>query len=213
MASHLARRPALDLRREIDQLFESFLSPGQGSTPPSSDDLRIAVEMSETDDAYKLTAEVPGQAPDQIEVQVDQGVLTIRGEKRRTITENLGGVNYTELDYGTFARSVQLPPGVDTSRIEAKVENGVLTITVPKAEAARPRRIPLAGQTQGAKAQAPQMQAGQTQAGQQTPAGQPQGQARSDKPQGQQVQAGGGDGGNGNKKEQQPAAPPRSPGR
>jgi HSP20 family protein len=200
--SYLARRPALDLRREIDQLFDSFLSPG-GSLGPYGgvEGIPLSLEMTETESGYKLSAEVPGLAPEDVDVQVDQGVLTIRGEKRRETTETKGGIDYTERSYGSFMRSVQLPPSADFSKIDANLEHGVLTVTVPKGEAARPRKIPLgSGQQAGGKPlegqppsqgkeQQPQPRTGQQQpgSGQQQPQQQQQQQPRSGQQEGQHV--------------------------
>jgi HSP20 family protein len=181
--SYLARRPALDLRREIDQLFDSFLSPGGSSGPRGGlEGIPLSLEMTETEGAYQLSAEVPGMAPEDVDVQVDQGVLTIRGEKRRETTETKGGIDYTERTYGSFYRSVQLPPSADVSKIDARLENGVLAVTVPKGEAARPRKIPLSA---SGPQKLPQQQQGQQQQAQQQQAQQQQGQQQQGQQQGQ----------------------------
>jgi HSP20 family protein len=90
--------------------------------------------------------------PDDVSIDVDQNVLTVRGERKREKQETRGGYEYSEASYGSFLRSVQLPPGVDGSKVEARMEHGVLEVAIPKGEEARPRRIPVKGAAAGAEA-------------------------------------------------------------
>ena len=103
-----------------------------------------AMDVAERGDAYVVHAELPGVAPEQVDVSFDQNVLTIRGSKSSAFDPNAGGELHlfaAERVTGTFERSVRLPEFVDPDRIEAAFTNGLLTITIPKAEAAKPRRI------------------------------------------------------------------------
>jgi HSP20 family protein len=142
--ANLTKRPFWDLRRGIDDLFDDFLSAGsyQGQ---SMGDFRPSLELSETESAYEVNVELPGLKPEEVEITVDQGMLTVRGEKRREEKKTQGGVEYTERSYGSFVRSIQLPRSVAADKISANFDSGVLTVSIPKGEQARPRRIPLAG--------------------------------------------------------------------
>ena len=160
--ANLTRRPFWDLRRGIDELFDDFLSagsfPGQGLAQ-STGDFRPSLELEETESEYKVMVELPGMKPEEVEITVDQGMLTVRGEKRREERKTQAGVEYTERSYGSFVRTVQLPRSVSADKISATYDNGVLAIALPKGEQSRPRRIPL-----GAKAGEPPQMTGSTSA-------------------------------------------------
>ncbi len=101
-----------------------------------------AIEVAETKDEYKLTAEVPGLDPAQVDVSVAGGMLVIKGEKKREVDKNEAGLQFSERSFGSFRRSFRLPDDVDASGIEADHRNGVLTIRLPKtSEAKEPQKI------------------------------------------------------------------------
>lgn len=123
--------PFTQLRTEVDRLFESFpfrlpsLKLGRFSSAP-------ALEMSETDKRYKITAELPGIEADDVEVTFDDGLLRIAGEKKEEREENERGYRVSERSYGAFERVISIPAGADPSKIDAKFKNGVLTIAIAK---------------------------------------------------------------------------------
>lgn len=123
--------PFTQLRTEVDRLFESFpfrmptFKLGRFASAP-------ALEMSETDTSYKITAELPGIDPDDVEVTFDDGVLRIAGEKNDEREENERGCRLSERSYGAFERLVQLPSVANPDKIEARFKNGVLTISIAK---------------------------------------------------------------------------------
>ena len=123
--------PFTQLRTEVDRLFGSFpfrlpsMKLGPFATAP-------ALEMSETDKSYKLTAELPGIDPDDVEVTFDDGILRIAGEKKEEREENERGYRLSERSYGAFERAVSLPSTANPDKIEAKFKNGVLTVTIAK---------------------------------------------------------------------------------
>lgn len=123
--------PFTQLRTEVDRLFESFpfrlpsLKLGKFAAAP-------ALEMSETNKAYKITAELPGIDPDDVEVTFDDGVLRIAGEKKEEREENERGYRLSERSYGSFERAISLPTAANPDKIDAKFKNGVLTITIAK---------------------------------------------------------------------------------
>lgn len=146
--ANLISRPLWDLRRDIDQLFDSLLdgpSPSQPGLGP--EEFRPKLDVVEFDGEYKLTAELPGMSARDVEVRLEEGMLTIRGEKRREEHRTTRGMEHIERSYGSFARSLQLPPGLDLGRIKAKFEQGVLIVTIPKGAGAHARTIPIAGES------------------------------------------------------------------
>lgn len=102
------------------------------------------MDVAERGDAYIVQAELPGVSPDQVDVSFEQNVLTIRGSKPASFDVSGEGelrVFAAERVHGSFERSVRLPEFVDADRIHANFAHGLLTVTVPKAEAAKPRKI------------------------------------------------------------------------
>jgi HSP20 family protein len=134
--------PFTQLRDEVDRLFDSL-----PLRMPSLRFARIAatpaIDMSETDKAYKVTAELPGMEPENVEVTFEDGLLRIAGEKREQRDENEQGYRFSERTYGSFERLIQLPAAALGDKIKAKFKNGVLTVTVPKdgKAAAKGKRI------------------------------------------------------------------------
>jgi HSP20 family protein len=88
-------------------------------------------------------AELPGVRPEDVKLSIENSVLTIRGEKKQEAEENNERVHRYERMYGLFERSFALPNSIDPEKIEARYENGILTVSLPKAEKARPREIPV----------------------------------------------------------------------
>jgi HSP20 family protein len=137
--------PFSQLRSEVDRLLESF--------PFRMPSLRLgradaamtvpALEMTETDKAYKITAELPGIDPAQVEVTFEDGLLRIAGEKKEEREENERGYRLSERSYGRFERCIELPAAADDDGIKAGFKDGILTVTVAKAVEAQkqPRRI------------------------------------------------------------------------
>ena len=100
-------------------------------------------DVFEDKETVKIVAELPGVRPEDVKLSLENNLLTIRGEKRQQAEERNERVHRYERSYGSFERSFALPSTVDPDKIAAKYENGVLTVTIPKAERARPREIPV----------------------------------------------------------------------
>ncbi|HEB67083.1 MAG TPA: Hsp20/alpha crystallin family protein [Gammaproteobacteria bacterium] len=126
------------LRREMDRLFETE-QPSSGMVTAA--DWVPAVDIRETDKAFIITADVPGVDPKDIEVNMENGVLTIRGERKEEKEEEKEGYKRIERVRGTFYRRFTLPDTADAEKISAKSKNGVLEITIPKQEKVQPRKI------------------------------------------------------------------------
>lgn len=138
-------RPFENLRREVDRLFDEFdggfwRSPFRGSlfdvTPfrHGSADLTAlpALDVSETEIAYEITAELPGMDEKNVEVKVANGILTIKGEKKEEKEEKKKDYYMRGRSFGSFERSFQVPGDVDGDKIEASFKKGVLSVTLPK---------------------------------------------------------------------------------
>lgn len=130
------------------QEFESLLDRyNQAGGKRLSSDLHFAdwapsVDIDEEADKYMITADLPGVDKENIEVKMENGMLTIRGEKK-TVSESGEGTkrHRTERFHGTFARSFRLPEAVKADQVDASYKDGVLKLVIPKAEEAKPRAI------------------------------------------------------------------------
>ena len=132
--------PMLTLGRELDRFMdETFGRLSQASLVPTS--WTPAMDVSEDGEGLLLEVEVPGLAPEDVEVTTDQGVLTIKGEKSATRSREGVRSLVTERTHGRFVRTLQLPQGVDESKVEAEFANGVLRIRVPRAALPQARKI------------------------------------------------------------------------
>ena len=100
-----------------------------------------AVDISERKDAYLVAVELPGVTPDQVEITVEDGLLTIQGERHFALDSAEEKMHRTERHYGAFRRSITLPSHVEADKIEASAQDGVLQILVPKAPDVQAKRI------------------------------------------------------------------------
>jgi HSP20 family protein len=112
-----------------------------------------ALDISERKDAYLVTVEVPGVEPEDLDITMEDGLLTIQGERQFTQESSEQQFHRVERRYGAFRRSITLPAHVTAEGIQASFEDGVLQILVPKAEEAKPKRIQVRpGRTEGTAA-------------------------------------------------------------
>ena len=102
-----------------------------------------ACDVFEDKEAVKIVAEIPGVRPEDVKLTLENNLLTIRGEKQQQAEERNERVHRYERSYGSFERTFALPGTVDPEKIRAGYEHGILTVTLPKAERARPREIPV----------------------------------------------------------------------
>jgi HSP20 family protein len=147
---HSQDRPLQTLRRQVDRLFDDF-QRGYWHLPFSKTVFDVepfwrgdvafgavpSVDIVEKDDAYRVSAELPGIAASDIDVKFSDGMLTIAGEKEEDKEEKKKDYFLSERRYGSFKRSFRVAEGVDTDKIEASFKNGVLTVTLPKTAEAR----------------------------------------------------------------------------
>jgi len=130
------------LRQEMDRLFDRFFEPRMdeffalGEWAPTLD-------LSETKDALVARIEVPGIEPKDIQVSLQDQLLTIKGEKKQEKEEKDARQHRIERSYGAFTRAVRLPVAVDAEKVTATFKNGLLTVTLPKTPAAKGSTIPI----------------------------------------------------------------------
>jgi HSP20 family protein len=130
------------MKDDLDRLFDRFW---EGNFPqiPAMGDWTPALDVSETKDAIVVKAEVPGMDAKDIELSLLGDVLTLKGEKKQEKEEKDEHYYRVERSYGAFARAVRLPASVDGSKVAASFKNGLLTVTLPKAPAAKGATIPI----------------------------------------------------------------------
>lgn len=154
MATRIIRRTvapatsdALSLRDIMNQLMENaFVSPEQwfsGATPLTSPTSGPALDVTENNDAYTIKAALPGWKPDQVEITFEGGTVSLRGEvnEENEQTDENTRWHRREIRRMSFNRSLTLPTEVEADKAKAEFENGILTLTLPKAEVVKPKQI------------------------------------------------------------------------
>jgi HSP20 family protein len=131
------------LRDEMNRLFTRSLGDTAGGSAWTP-----AMDIFDTQDAVVLKAELPGLTPEDIDIEIDDNVLTVKGERRFEDTVEDGRYYRLERAYGTFSRTVTLPQGVKSEEVSADFDNGVLHVRVPKADEVKPRKIAVGAGTQ-----------------------------------------------------------------
>jgi HSP20 family protein len=127
------------LNRILDEAFSGLPFPEQGNVITST--WFAPTDVSEDQNTLRISMELPGVDPNDVRLSLENNILTIRGEKKQQNEENNERVHRFERTYGMFERTFALPNTVDPEKIEAGFENGVLTVSIPKAERAKPREI------------------------------------------------------------------------
>ncbi len=137
------RKPYSLLSELQHDLSHFFSNPGatENSSMMTAADWTPSVDIVEEENCYLIHADVPGIKPEDIDVSMDKGVLTIKGHREDETKEESEKFKRVERVRGSFFRRFTLPEVVDLEKIEAKTINGVLTVTIPKGKAARPRKI------------------------------------------------------------------------
>jgi HSP20 family protein len=130
------------LQSEINRLFESRVGGGaEDSSTVVTSHWMPAVDIREDVDRFVLFADIPGVDTKDIEITMENGVLTIRGERKLESEEERQGYKRMERSRGTFYRRFSLPDSADPERVSARGKNGVLEVTIPKHERVQPRKI------------------------------------------------------------------------
>lgn len=130
-----------NLNREVGRFLNSPSSGADDGSSVATSAWTPAVDIKEEESRFLITADVPGVDPKDIDVTMENGILTIRGERKLESDVKENGFRRVERMHGTFYRRFSLPDYADADNISASCKNGVLTVTVPKSEAVKPRRI------------------------------------------------------------------------
>ena len=131
---------AMTLREAVNRLFEESFVPTAPTTGRNGGFIP-ALDLSETPEAYFVDLAVPGMKAEDLNVTFENGVLTLSGEIKQEAETKERNFHRVERRYGRFSRSVTLPASVRADAIEAKLESGVLHLSIPKAEEVKPRKI------------------------------------------------------------------------
>ncbi len=136
-------REIIELKSRINQLFEELMARAQPDGAPPAGEWSPRVDLYELPDRVVLRADVPGVAPDDLEVRIESGQLLFRGVRRQPQDLDPSALCRLERPFGAFARRYALPDSVDTDGVKAHCQNGVLEIVLRKRETASARRIPV----------------------------------------------------------------------
>ncbi|MGG5823982.1 Hsp20/alpha crystallin family protein [Falsiroseomonas sp. HW251] len=126
--------PMFAFQRLFDDVFRGFSMPAlAGATGAGLGSLMMPqMDVRETENELRIAVEMPGVSPDDVEIQIDDDLLTIRGEKKLERRDDRENMHFTERAYGTFQRILRLPFKVDPAQVQARFDNGVLAVTLPK---------------------------------------------------------------------------------
>jgi HSP20 family protein len=130
-------RELTSLQSEMNRLFNAFFENGESRTRHWTP----AMDLVEADGQLVLKADLPGLTEDDVQIEVSDNVLTVSGERKSEHVDRKEGFYRMERAFGSFSRSLTLPEGVDSDRIEASFDNGVLEVKIPKPEEVRPKRV------------------------------------------------------------------------
>lgn len=134
---------ASDPFRAFDNMMEEMWRgfPSRFMTDTAHPIMRPAMDVIENENDYTVRIDLPGIAPDDVKVEIENDTLTVSGEMGDTVEREGDRYHYRERRYGAFQRSVRLPNTVDTDKIDASFENGVLNVMLPKLPQAQPKQI------------------------------------------------------------------------
>jgi HSP20 family protein len=132
------------LPQEMERMFRDVFGTAL-ERPTTAGAFSPLLDVEESEDGFVLHIELPGIAAEDVEITLEENVLTVSGERKFYSERDADGFRRIERSFGRFHRAVRLPDRVDADHVEANYENGLLTVTVPKAEEAKPRRIEIRG--------------------------------------------------------------------
>jgi HSP20 family protein len=137
-------REITSIQNEMNRLFDTFFDTPTRANGANGTSLRRwvpAMDLVETEDSFVLKADLPGLTEGDVNVEVEDKVLTVSGERKAEHEDKREGYVRVERSYGTFRRSLTLPEGIDAEAVQATFENGVLEVRIPKPEERKPRKV------------------------------------------------------------------------
>ncbi len=152
----ISQRPnsVWDFMSEVDKVFDDLWTTPQNATSlrntfENAPRFAPPVDINETPDYFLLSLDLPGISQSDVKIEAHDGHLSVSGERNREETKEDGLFKRYERSYGRFQRTFQLPKNVDQSKIQARTENGVLEVMLPKIEAAKPQPIKIEAENKG----------------------------------------------------------------
>lgn len=139
-AAETGMLPVSSFRRELDHIFDRFFDGTLGDADGSFAG-HLRMDVQESSEEVVVRVEVPGVDPKDLDIQLEGDVLVISGEKKDVRDEERGTLTYSERRYGSFRRALRLSSPIEPDKVRAEHRNGVVTITLTKAESVRPKRI------------------------------------------------------------------------
>ena len=136
-----AGHPLTGFRREMQRTMDDFFRGWWAAPWTEGSAWAPALDVRETESEIVVELEAAGMKPEELDVSLTDGTLTVRGERKSEREEKEESYHLRERSYGSFCRAVSLPSGVDADKVSSKFENGILTITLPKSEQAKPKKI------------------------------------------------------------------------
>jgi HSP20 family protein len=136
-----AGNPFVSLQNEVDRLFDDFTRGFPSIAGGAADVTLPTMDVAETDKEIEITAELPGLEEKDVQLNVSDNILTIRGEKKAEKEQKDKNFRLVERSYGSFERSLELPEGVNADGIKAAIDKGVLKVVVPKPAPAQVKKI------------------------------------------------------------------------
>lgn len=137
----LVRYKPINLFDQLNDEMNRYFTTTRNAAANQEHDWTPAVDIHEEDNCYVLTADIPGVNRDDVEITLEDGVLTVKGERKSESGVSEQGYRRRERIYGTFVRQFNLPDTVDTANISAKADDGILKIQIPKQEKPEPKKI------------------------------------------------------------------------
>jgi HSP20 family protein len=134
-------REISSIQSEMNRLFNSFFDTPTTGNGGTARRWLPAMDVVETDDHFVLTADLPGLGEEDVNIEIEENVLTVSGERKAEHEEKREGFVRVERSYGSFRRSLTLPEGVDAEAVSANFDKGVLEIRIPKPEQRKPRKV------------------------------------------------------------------------
>ena len=134
-------RELTTLQNEMNRLFSTAFDTPTGGNGSTLRRWMPAMDLVEADEHFVLTADLPGMTEADVNIEVDDRVLTVSGERKANYETSKDGFHRVERAFGTFSRSLTLPKGVDAGAVSASFDNGVLEIHIPKPEQVKPKKI------------------------------------------------------------------------
>jgi HSP20 family protein len=146
-------RELATIQGEMNRLFNAFFEPSE-QTSGQNGTLRRwipAMDLVEAGDDFVLRADLPGLSEDDVNIELDDNVLTISGQRKAEHEEHKEGYYRVERASGSFSRSLTLPDGVDPERVQASFDRGVLEVRIPKPEQGKPRKVTISATNDASK--------------------------------------------------------------